>query len=298
MTVPTHGKPRHKSTSAKHNIIRWCVGTAMLTATALIISIPLIMRAEDNIQQAANVKAYAATIATTADTAIQESKRQAKLYNARLANRTEPQTDDPADSSTDSQTKHETPTQNPIEYNQQLVIPPSDVMATINYPKLGINLPIRHGTSEQALAIGAGHWVGTSLPIGGAGTHTVITAHRGLADKLMFTKLDQAREGDEFTITTLGETLTYQVQTIRTITPRRFHLDKQARQHRRSGHAHDLHPIRHQHTPTPRHRNTHPKPRRMPARNRLPHRRNTRHHSVRAHHRMGNHHRARTPQLQ
>lgn len=138
----------------------------MLTATALIISIPLIMRAEDNIQQAANVKAYAATIANTTNTAIQESKRQAKLYNARLANRTEPQTDDPADSSTDSQTKHETPTQNPIEYNQQLVIPPSDVMATINYPKLGINLPIRHGTSEQALAIGAGHWVGTSLPIG------------------------------------------------------------------------------------------------------------------------------------
>lgn len=144
MTVPTHGKPRHKSTSAKHNIIRWCVGTAMLTATALIISIPLIMRAEDNIQQAANVKAYAATIANTTNTAIQESKRQAKLYNARLANRTEPQTDDPADSSTASQTKHETPTQNPIEYNQQLVIPPSDVMATINYPKLGINLPIRH----------------------------------------------------------------------------------------------------------------------------------------------------------
>lgn len=113
MTVPTHGKPRHKSTSAKHNIIRWCVGTAMLTATALIISIPLIMRAEDNIQQAANVKAYAATIANTTNTAIQESKRQAKLYNARLANRTEPQTDDPADNSTDNQTKHETPTQNP-----------------------------------------------------------------------------------------------------------------------------------------------------------------------------------------
>ena len=57
MTVPTHDKPRHKNTSAKRNIIRWCVGTAMLTATALIISIPLIMRAEDNIQQAANVKA-------------------------------------------------------------------------------------------------------------------------------------------------------------------------------------------------------------------------------------------------
>ena len=93
MTVPTHGKPRHKSTSVKHNIIRWCVGTAMLTATALIISIPLIMRTEDNIQQAANVKAYAATVTNTTDTAIQESKRQAKLYNARLASRTDNQTD-------------------------------------------------------------------------------------------------------------------------------------------------------------------------------------------------------------
>ena len=210
MAIPPHSKPRHKKAPNKRSIIRWCVGTAMLTATALIISIPLIMRAEDNIQQAANVKAYAATITNTANKAIQESKRQAKLYNARLANQTSNQTDgEPA-------------TQNPDEYNRQLVIPPSDVMATINYPKLGISLPIRHGTSEQALAIGAGHWEGTSLPIGGAGTHTVITAHRGLADKLMFTKLDQAREGDEFTITTLGETLTYQVQTIRTITPDDF----------------------------------------------------------------------------
>lgn len=302
MTVPTHDKPRHKNTSAKRNIIRWCVGTAMLTATALIISIPLIMRAEDNIQQAANVKAYAATVTNTTDTTIQESKRQAKLYNARLANRTKPQTDDPADNSTnnqtDNQTKDKTPTQNPIEYNQQLIIPPSDVIATINYPKLGINLPIRHGTSEQVLAIGAGHWKGTSLPIGGAGTHTVITAHRGLADKLMFTKLDQAREGDEFTITTLDETLTYQVQTIRTITPDDFTWINKHDDTADQATLMTCTPIRHQHTPTPRHRNTHPKPRRMPARNRLPHRRNTHRHSVRAHHRMGNHHRARTPQLQ
>ena len=158
MAIPPHSKPRHKKAPNKRSIIRWCVGTAMLTATALIISIPLIIRAEDNIQQAANVKAYAATITNTANKAIQESKRQAKLYNARLANQTSNQTDD------------EPATQNPDEYNRQLVIPPSDVMATINYPKLGISLPIRHGTSEQTLAIGAGHWEGTSLPIGGAHT--------------------------------------------------------------------------------------------------------------------------------
>ncbi|OKY88994.1 MAG: hypothetical protein BHV59_04020 [Bifidobacterium sp. 56_9_plus] len=236
-------------------------------------------------QQAASVKAYAATIANTTDTAIQESKRQAKLYNARLANQTSNQTDD------------EPATQNPDEYNRQLVIPPSDVMATINYPKLGISLPIRHGTSEQTLAIGAGHWEGTSLPIGGAGTHTVITAHRGLADKLMFTKLDQAREGDEFTITTLGETLTYQVQTIRTITPDDFtwiNKHEQTRRQRRSGHPYDLHPIRHQHPPASHHRNARPQPRRMPARNRMPHRRNPLHHGIRAHSHLGDPHHTRT----
>ena len=107
MAIPPHSKPRHKKAPNKRSIIRWCVGTAMLTATALIISIPLIMRAEDNIQQAANVKAYAATITNTANKAIQESKRQAKLYNARLANQTSNQTDgEPA-------------TQNPDEYNHR-----------------------------------------------------------------------------------------------------------------------------------------------------------------------------------
>ena len=106
MAIPPHSKPRHKKAPNKRSIIRWCVGTAMLTATALIISIPLIMRAEDNIQQAANVKAYAATITNTANKAIQESKRQAKLYNARLANQTSNQTDD------------EPATQNPDEYNR------------------------------------------------------------------------------------------------------------------------------------------------------------------------------------
>ena len=205
-----------------------------------------------------------------------------ETLHARLANQTSNQTDgEPA-------------TQNPDEYNRQLVIPPSDVMATINYPKLGISLPIRHGTSEQTLAIGAGHWEGTSLPIGGAGTHTVITAHRGLADKLMFTKLDQAREGDEFTITTLGENPHLSSANNPHHHPRRFHLDKQTRRQRRSGHPYDLHPIRHQHPPASHHRNARPQPRRMPARNRMPHRRNPLHHGIRAHSHLGDPHHTRT----
>ena len=138
------GKARHKHEPPLRLRIRWLAGTAMLLATALLVSLPLTLRTTDNIEQ---------------------------MFDTR---------------------------------------------ATIAYPRLGINLPIRHGADENSLAAGAGHWQGTSLPIGGKGTHAVITAHRGLADKLMFTKLDQARKGDEFTLTTLDETLTYRVESILT----------------------------------------------------------------------------------
>ena len=210
MAIPPHSKPRHKKAPNKRSIIRWCVGTAMLTATALIISIPLIMRAEDNIQQAANVKAYAATITNTANKAIQESKRQAKLYNARLANQTSNQTDgEPA-------------TQNPDEYNRQLVIPPSDVMATINYPKLGISLPYAteqaNRRSPSAQGIGKAHpcQSGEREPIPSS-PHTGASPTNSCSPNS--TKHEKV---NEFTITTLDETLTYQVQTIRTITPDDF----------------------------------------------------------------------------
>ena len=66
-------------------------------------------------------------------------------------------------------------------------------MGTIKVPKQSINLPIYHGTSEEALASGAGHLYGTSLPVGGKSTHSVITGHRGLVEALMFTRLDEVK---------------------------------------------------------------------------------------------------------
>ena len=71
-------------------------------------------------------------------------------------------------------------------------------MGTIKVPKQSINLPIYHGTSEEALASGAGHLYGTSLPVGGKSTHSVITGHRGLVEAMMFTRLDEVKKGDFF----------------------------------------------------------------------------------------------------
>ncbi|MFF9564294.1 class C sortase [Leifsonia sp. NPDC014704] len=96
---------------------------------------------------------------------------------------------------------------------------PTRTMSRIQIPKINADLPIYHGTSEATLAEGAGHLQGTSLPVGGKDTRSVITAHRGLADATMFTDLDKITIGDRFTLTTFGQVLTYQVIDTRVVDP-------------------------------------------------------------------------------
>ncbi|WEV41881.1 class C sortase [Bifidobacterium sp. ESL0682] len=93
------------------------------------------------------------------------------------------------------------------------------VMGSIVIPKISVNIPIFHGTSEKALAAGAGHLYGTSLPVGGTSTHSVITGHRGMVQALMFTRLDEMRKGDTFYVRTMGKTIGYKVDRINVIDP-------------------------------------------------------------------------------
>ncbi|WP_281790308.1 class C sortase [Faecalibaculum rodentium] len=106
------------------------------------------------------------------------------------------------------------------EYEKQLSVADSSVMGSISVPSVDISLPIYHGTSEEVLAAGAGHLEGSSLPIGGTGTHTVITGHRGLPSAKLFTDLDRVVEDDYVILRVLNETLTYQVDTIRIVEPK------------------------------------------------------------------------------
>jgi sortase A len=96
---------------------------------------------------------------------------------------------------------------------------PNRTMSRIQIPKIKVDLPIYHGTSDAALLEGAGHLQGTSLPVGGKDTHSVITAHRGLASAAMFTELDKIEKGDRFILTTFGQVLTYQVIDTRVVEP-------------------------------------------------------------------------------
>lgn len=93
------------------------------------------------------------------------------------------------------------------------------MMGYIRIPKINIELPIYHGTSEAVLQAGVGHFWGTSLPVGGESTHTVLTGHRGLPTKTLFTNIDKLEEGDIFYIKVLDETLVYQIDQILTVLP-------------------------------------------------------------------------------
>lgn len=98
-----------------------------------------------------------------------------------------------------------------LQYDHMLRANDSGLMARIRIPKINVDLPIYHGTSDETLLAGAGHLQGTSLPVGGASTRSVITAHRGLANAKMFTDLDQVDKGDTFSVEVFGEALTYRV---------------------------------------------------------------------------------------
>lgn len=106
------------------------------------------------------------------------------------------------------------------EYARMLEI--EEMIGHVEVPKIGEKIPIYAGTKESVLQKGAGHLEGTSLPIGGEDTHSVITAHRGLAKATMFRKLDELEVGDVFFIKNIEKTLAYQVDQILTVEPTNF----------------------------------------------------------------------------
>ncbi|MCC8097950.1 MAG: class C sortase, partial [Eubacterium sp.] len=105
------------------------------------------------------------------------------------------------------------------EYEKQLDITGNGVMGYIQIESINVNLPIYHGTSESALAMGTGHLNGSSLPVGGESSHSVICGHRGLPTARLFTDLDRLDVGDEFTLYILDEAYTYEVCDIFIVEP-------------------------------------------------------------------------------
>ena len=105
------------------------------------------------------------------------------------------------------------------DYWNLLDITGTGIMGYVTIDRINVQLPIYHGTDTSVLAVGAGHLEGTSLPVGGESTHSVISAHRGLPSALLFTNLDELEVGDTFTITVLDQLYTYEVDQISIVLP-------------------------------------------------------------------------------
>jgi sortase A len=106
-----------------------------------------------------------------------------------------------------------------LDYDQLLRLDAAGVMARVQIPAIGVDLPVYHGTSDDTLMKGIGHLQGTSLPVGGVDSHAVLTGHRGLATAAMFTDLNLVKTGDSFTISVFDVVLTYKVVTIEVVDP-------------------------------------------------------------------------------
>lgn len=211
-----HGDPRAAT--------RWrtlLTGCVLLVVSALCVTIPFgLQHANGNRLAEANTE-HATTAAVMDPDTRERELSDAGAYNRRLAAAGQSVLGDNPDpfAGTDAPVYD-------ADYLRELDMPADGIMATVQYPRLGIDLPVRHGTGTDTLDRGAGHLYGTSLPVGGKDTHTVISAHTGLADTLMFDRLHslggQARVGDVFYLTVLDQTLAYKVTDIQVVAPDDF----------------------------------------------------------------------------
>ena len=111
-----------------------------------------------------------------------------------------------------------------VDYDAQLNVAGDGIMCYVEIPRIDVVLPVYHGTDASTLERGVGHLLGSSLPVGGESTHSVLTAHSGVASMKLFSDLDQLQSGDVFYIHVLGEVLAYQVFDINTVLPHKTEL--------------------------------------------------------------------------
>ena len=176
---------------------------ALLAGLSLLLY-PTVSDYWNSLHQTRAIAGYAENVAQLDRTEYEEMWADAQRYNSTLPDR------ENAFALTEEQKQ---------EYESLLNTSGNGVMGIVEIPEIGCTLPIYHGTDDAVLQIAVGHLEWSSLPVGGEGTHCVLSGHRGLPSAKLFTNLDQLAVGDRFLLRVLDETLTYEVDQILIVEP-------------------------------------------------------------------------------
>lgn len=180
---------------------------ALMIASGIGVAMyPVISNAVAQRHASSVIESYNDTVQTMDTEKIDAAKEAARRYNEQLSNAIDR---DAAGEAADTGTS----------YVDMLDV--GESLGYITIPKIDVNLPIYEGTSDDVLLKGVGHLEGSSYPLGGAGTHSVLTGHRGLAEAVLFTDLDKLGEGDHFYLHIMDEVLAYQVDQVKVVEPER-----------------------------------------------------------------------------
>ena len=186
------------------------IGIIFLAGLSLLLY-PFVANQWNNYRQKQLISSYEQTVSqkeASSGIDYDAELKKAEAYNEALLPSILPDSFAIADASEEDQT-----------YMNTLNIAGDEMMGIVEIPKIDIKLPIYHTTKEDVLKQAAGHLEGSSLPIGGKSTHSVISAHRGLPSASLFTDLDQLKKGDHFLIHVLNKTLCYEVDKISVVKP-------------------------------------------------------------------------------
>lgn len=187
----------HAQTKSWRQFAPMFIGIFLLIMSCIVIAYPFISNAYYKHYNEREAEEYIQAVDREENTTLQDALALAQEYNAAIAEGKEL----------------------PAEYEDVLNISGTGLMGYVEIPKLSLSLPICHGVDYKTLETAVGHLSGTALPVGGKGTHCVLTGHSGMASQRLFSDLDEMEIGDVFYLNILGEQFFYQVDDISVILP-------------------------------------------------------------------------------
>lgn len=224
--IPRHRRPGGGARASERRlrpflvsvVTGWGLRRALCVVIALagvaVLTFPMTMNWFHARTHTATERAYATTVQNMTPERVRSELARAHAYNKHLPVGA---IVDPYAASPDGSAAPSGP--DAQRYLDTLDIGPNSMMATLSIPAIGLSLPIYHGTDPATLDRGVGHLFGSALPVGGAGTHAVLTGHSGIPGDTLFTNLHKLHLGDEFSIEVLDQTLTYRVDQVLTVLP-------------------------------------------------------------------------------